>query len=156
MRYARRLLNFLLLMIKSKCRISKNFVVFVDDARWMIRCFLKIAQVSHCTIFETSFSIISTFSIFLSWLIISERQWLSLKCQFHDVVFAIVVLWDCTALTNFSTERYSSKNNLYFFSISQIIVSNKHFIRIFLYKFHTYFYFFKRIMNTKITSMNET
>jgi hypothetical protein len=124
--------NSLLLMIRSKCRISKIYVVSADDARWTMQCIFEIAQISHCTIFEISFSFISMFSIFLNWLIILERQWSSLKCQFHDVIFAVVFLWNCSKLTNFSIERYSSRNNSCIFSISQIIVSNKRFISVFL------------------------
>ncbi len=65
-------------------------------------------------------------------------------------------MWNWTELTNFSIDRYFKKNKLCFFSISQIIASIDLFIKIFLYMFHTKFYFLKRVTNIKITLINDT
>jgi hypothetical protein len=58
--------NALLQMIKSKCNIWKNLIAFADDVRWIRRCIFEIAYVSHWTIFEASFWVISISSIFFN------------------------------------------------------------------------------------------
>jgi hypothetical protein len=98
--------NVLLQMIKSKCKIWKILIAFADNVRWIRRCIFEIAHVSHWTIFEASFWVISIFSIFLSWLIIFDRQCFKRKCQFQKIVFVKIFLWDWTELTNFSINRY--------------------------------------------------
>ncbi len=65
-------------------------------------------------------------SIFLSWLIIFNQQCFKRKYQFQEIVFAKIFLWDWTALTNFSIDRYFKKNKSWFFSMSQIIASITH------------------------------
>ncbi len=59
-------------------------------------------------------------------------------------------MWDWTALTNFSTDRYFKKNKLCFFSMSQIIALIDLFINVFLYMFHTKSCFLRRVMNINI------
>jgi hypothetical protein len=149
-------LNVLLQMIKSKCKIWKFLIVFVDDVRWIKRCIFKIAHVSHWTIFETFSWITFISSIFLSWLIIFDRQCFKRKCQFQEIVFVKIFLWDWTVLTNFSTDRYFKKNKSCFFLMSKIISSIDLFIKAFLYMFRTKFYFLRRVTNIKITSINDT
>ncbi len=147
--------NALLQMIKSKCKIWKILIAFADDFRWIRRCIFEIAHVSHWTIFETFSWVTSISSIFLSWLIIFDRQCFKRKCQFQKIVFAKIFLWDWTELTNFSIDRYFKKDKSCFFSISQIIASIDLFIRIFLYMSHTKFCFLKWVTNIKITSVND-
>jgi hypothetical protein len=108
-------LNVLLQMIKSKCKIWKILIVFVDDFRWIKRCIFEIAHVSHWTIFEVFSWITLIFSIFLSWLIIFDRQYSKRKCQFQKIVFIKMFLRNWIALTNFSIDRYFKKNKLMFF-----------------------------------------
>jgi hypothetical protein len=74
--------NALLQMIKLKCKIWKILIAFTDDVRWIRRCIFEIAHVSHWTIFEAFSWVISISSIFLNWLIISDRQCFKRKCQF--------------------------------------------------------------------------
>jgi hypothetical protein len=148
--------NVLLQMIKSKCNIWKDFIAFVDDIRWIRRCIFEIAHVSHWTTFEAFFWVILISSIFLSWLIISDRQCFNRKCQFQKVVFVKIFLWDWTALTNFSTNRYFNKNKSCFFSISHIITSIDLIINAFLYISHTKSCFLERVTNIKITSKKNT
>ncbi len=121
-----------------------------NDASWKLRMY-HIEQFSMFFFWVTFIS-----SIFLRWLIISERQWFSRRCQFQDVVFAVVFLCDCTALTNFSTERYFKRDNSWRFFISHITASNVLFISAFLYIFHTYLCFLRRVTNMRITSVDET
>jgi hypothetical protein len=149
-------LNALLQMIKSKCNIWKNLIAFADDVRWIKRCIFEIAHVSHWMIFEAFFWIILISSIFLSWLIISDRQYFNRKCQFQKVVFAKIFLWDWTALTNFSTNWYFNKDKSCFFSMSHIITSIDLIINAFLYMSHTQSCFLRRVTNIKITSINDT
>ncbi len=148
--------NALLQMIKSKCKIWKILIALADDFRWIRRCIFEIAHVSHWTIFEASSWITSISSIFLSWLIISDRQCSKRKCQFQEVVFAKMFLRDWTALTNFSIDRYFKRSKSCFFSMSQIIASIDLFIKAFLYMSHTKSCFLRRITNIKITSVNDT
>jgi hypothetical protein len=147
--------NVLLQMIKSKCNIWKDLIAFADDVRWSRQCISKIAHVSHWTIFETSFWIISISSIFFNWLIIFDRQCSNRKCQFQKIFFAKIFLWDWTALTNFSTNRYFNKNKSCFFSMSHIITSIDLIINASLYMFYTKFCFLRRVTNIKITSIND-
>ncbi len=158
MKYATHVMswNILLQMIKLKCNIWKNLIAFADDVRWIRRCVFEIAYVSHWTIFETFFWIISISTIFFSWLIIFDRQCFDRKCQFQKNVFAKIFLWDWIALTNFSTNRYFKKNKSCFFSISQIITSINLIINVFLYMSHTKSCFLRRVTNIKITSINDT
>jgi hypothetical protein len=148
--------NVLLQMIKSKCNIWKNLIVFVDDVRWIRRCIFEIAHVSHWTIFEAFFWISSILSIFLSWLYIFDRQFFNRKYQFQKIVFAKIFLWDWIAFTDFSTNRYFKKNKSCYFSMSQIIMSIDLIINAFLYMSHTKSCFLKRVTNIKITSINDT
>ncbi len=147
--------NVLLLMIKSKCNIWKNFVVFADDFLCIKRCILKTAHVSHWTVFDAFFWVTFISLIFLTWLIVSEWQWSNRRCLFQSVVFAVIFLCNYTALTNFLTERYFKKDNLWRFFISHIIVSNVLFISVFLYISHIYLCFLRRVTKTKITSIDE-
>jgi hypothetical protein len=146
--------NVLLQIIKSKCNIWKDLIVFVDDVCWIKRCIFEIAHVSHWTIFEAFFWVISISSIFFSSLITFDRQCFNRKCQFQKIVFAKIFLWDWTALINFSTNRYFKKNNSCFFSMSQIITSIDLIISAFLYMSHTKSCFLRRVTNIKITSVN--
>ncbi len=148
--------NALLQMIRSKCKIWKILIALADDFRWIRRCIFEIAHVSHWTIFEAFSWVISISSIFLSWLIISDRQCSKRKCQFQEIVFAKMFLRDWTALTNFSTDRYFKRNKSCFFSMSQIIASIDFFISAFLYMSHTKSCFLRRVTNIKITSINDT
>jgi hypothetical protein len=64
----------LLQMIKSKCHIWKNLIAFANDVRWIRRCIFEIAHVSHWTIFEAFFWIISISSIFFTdWLYLIDN-----------------------------------------------------------------------------------
>jgi hypothetical protein len=148
--------NVLLQMIKSKCNIWKDLIAFADNDRWIRQCIFKIAHVSHWTIFEAFFWVISISSIFFSWLIISDRQFFNRKCQFQKIVFVNIFLWDWIALTNFSTNRYFNRNKSCFFSMSHIITSIDLIISAFLYMSHTKSCFLKRVTNIKITLINDT
>jgi hypothetical protein len=81
--------NVLLQMIKSKCNIWKDIIVFADDVRWIRRCIFEIAHVSQWTIFEAFFWIISISSILFNWLIIFDQQCFNRKCQFLKIVFVL-------------------------------------------------------------------
>jgi hypothetical protein len=72
------------------------------------------------------------------------------------IVFAKIFLWNWTALTNFSTNRYFNKDKSCFFSMSHIITSIDLIISAFLYMFHTKSCFLRRVTNIKITSINDT
>jgi hypothetical protein len=148
--------NVLLQMIKSKYNIWTNLIAFADDVRWIRRCIFEIAHVSHWTIFEAFLWIISISSIFFNWLIISDSQCFNHKCQFQKIVFVKIFLWNWTALTNFSTNRYFKKNKSCFFSMSHIITLIDLIINAFLYMFYTKFCFLRRVTNIKITSINDT
>ncbi len=89
-------------------------------------------------------------------MIIFNRQCFKRKCQFQKIIFVKIFLWDWTALTNFSTNRYFKKNKSCFFSMSHIIASINLFIKIFLYMFYTKSCFLKRVTNIKKTSINDT
>ncbi len=149
-------LNVLLQMIKLKCNIWKNLIVFVNDIYWIRRCIFEIAHVSHWTIFEAFSWIISISSIFVNWLIFFNRQCFKRKYQFQEIVFDKIFLWNWITLTNFSINRYFKKDKSCFFSMSQIIASINLIINVFLYMFHTKFCFLRRIMNIKITLINNT
>ncbi len=148
--------NALLQMIKSKCKIWKILIAFADDFRWIRRCILKIAHVSHWTIFEAFFWITSISLIFLSWLIIYDRQCSRRKCQFQEIVFVKMFLRNWIALTNFSIDRYFKRDKSCFFSMSQITALIDLFIKTFLYMFYTKSCFLRRVTNIKITSINDT
>jgi hypothetical protein len=147
--------NALLQMIKSKCKIWKILIAFADDVRWIRRYIFEIAHVSHWMIFEVFFWVTSISSIILNWLINFDRQCSKRKCQFQEIVFAKIFLWNWTALTNFSIDRYFKKSKSCFFSMSQIIASIDLFIKVFLYMFHTKSCFLRRVTNIKITSIND-
>jgi hypothetical protein len=79
----------------------------------------RIALNDFWSIFFSHFN----FFNFLSWLIISDRQCFNRKCQFQKIVFVKIYLWDWTALTNFSTNRYFKKNKLcFFFNVTNLYV----------------------------------
>jgi hypothetical protein len=113
-------LYVLLQMIKSKYKIWKILIVFVDDVRWIKRCIFKIAHVSHWTIFKAFSWVISISLIFLNWLIIFDRQCFKRKYQFQEIVFVKIFLWNWIALTNFLIDRYFKRNKSCIFSMSQI------------------------------------
>ncbi len=148
--------NVLLQMIKSKCKIWKILIAFADDFRWIRRYIFEVAHVSHWTIFETFSWVISISSIFLNWLIIFDRQCSKRKCQFQEIVFVKICLWNWIELTNFSIDRYFKRSKSCFFSISQITASIDLFIKIFLYMSHTKSCFLRRVTNIKIKSVNDT
>jgi hypothetical protein len=89
-------------------------------------------------------------------LIIFDRQCSKRKCQFQEIVFVKICLWNWIELTNFSIDRYFKRSKSCFFSISQITASIDLFIKIFLYMSHTKSCFLRRVTNIKIKSVNDT
>jgi hypothetical protein len=149
MRNARHFIQCFIADDQIEVQYLKNLIVFADDVCWIRRCIFEIAHVSHWTIFEAFFWIILISSIFFNSFIIFDWQCFNRKCQFQKIVFVKIFLWDWTALTNFSTNRYFKKNKSCFFSMSHIITSIDLIINVFLYMFHTKSCFLRRVTTSK-------
>jgi hypothetical protein len=88
------LCDFFYVFFRSRSAISHLSTVVSIIAESLLHT-ISFQHVSQSIVFEGSFFlIISIPSIFFNWWIISSLQWPSLRCQNHDVVFAVVNFLD--------------------------------------------------------------